>query len=96
MTYSFFEAKMAAGKDDHMTLMNIRKIQNTTRVLRVLVYRQKLFYMCCLLLLCARAVCSVLLQQGNTSIKLTTISRLRYTVSTPEVEFRPRTSLKIS
>ena len=59
---------MAAGKDDHMTLMNIHKIQNTTHVLRIPASQQKLFYTCCLLLLCACAVCSVLLQQGNTSI----------------------------
>ena len=59
---------MAAGKDDHMTLMNIHKIQNTTRILRVPASRRKLLYTCCLLLLCARAVGSVLMQQGNTNI----------------------------
>ena len=60
MTSSFFEEKMVAGKDDHMTLMNIHKIQNTPRVLRIPVSQRKLFYTCCLLLLCARALCSVL------------------------------------
>ena len=65
---------MAAGKDDHITLMNIHKIQNTTRVLRVPVSRRKLFYTCCLLLLCARAVGSVLMQQGNTNMKFSPIA----------------------